>query len=227
MKYTPGLFAGPLSGHAGSTVAGHGRNGHYFRFRSVPVNPNTSGQAAQRAMFQTLSQTWRSLTTNQRTDWEALGAQWPRLNPLGTTYFLTGFQAYMAINRMNVWRGGAAVAAAPPYVDLTPLVLPATLVFDESAQSAILTFSGTIGVNDFLILEATSHISQGISFQGRSDYRALAILGAPASPTTFSAAYLAAFGAFSAGEKVFVRVRYLLASGFAGPPELINTIVVP
>jgi hypothetical protein len=99
MKYSPGLLVGQLSGKAGSTVAARNRNGSYLRTRVIPMLVRNAATEAVRASFTQNSQQWRQLTEPQRQGWTALGAGITRNNSLGTSYNLTGIQAYQSVNR--------------------------------------------------------------------------------------------------------------------------------
>lgn len=129
MKYVPSLTIGQLSGSAGSTTASRNRFGSYFRTRNVPVNPNTTRQAAVRSQFASIAQGWRALTSAQRAGWEALGLQMTRTDSQGVTYTLNGQLAYQSVNRNLNTVGGTALSNAPAYAEpttLTALTVTAT-----------------------------------------------------------------------------------------------------
>lgn len=115
MKYVPSALIGRLSRSAGATTASHNRFGAYLRNRVMPTNPATAAQMAIRTNLTTLSQTWRTLTGAQRAGWASLGAMIIRTDSLGQTYDLTGFQAYLLVNRNLLTYGGTTVSDAPAY----------------------------------------------------------------------------------------------------------------
>jgi hypothetical protein len=123
MKYSPSALIGVLSKSQGSTTASHNRFGAYFRGRIIPVNPNTTKQAAQRAIIQSASAGWRALTDVQRAGWAALGASMTRQDSLGNSYTLTGLQAYTSNYRNTKTIGTAQLTAAPALVEPTTLTL--------------------------------------------------------------------------------------------------------
>lgn len=123
MKYVPSALIGQLSKSAGSTTGSHNRFGAYLRNRVVPVNPNTTKQAAQRAIIQAASAGWRALSDTQRAGWAALGLLMTRQDSLGQTYNLTGLQAYTSNYRNTKTIGTAQLSAAPALVEPTTLTL--------------------------------------------------------------------------------------------------------
>lgn len=123
MKYIPSsIGVGELRGSAGNNTASRNAFGPYIRTRVQPVNPNTASQAAQRTSLTNRASEWRALTETQRAAWKNLGAAMTRLDPLGQTYTLSGFQAYCSVNRNLVFIGSATVSDAPA------LALPAAPV---------------------------------------------------------------------------------------------------
>jgi hypothetical protein len=129
VKYVPSAFIGQLSRSQGSTTASHNRFGSYFRNRTIPTNPNTAGQAAQRAVIASFSAGWRGLTESQRNGWKILGSSMSRLDSQGQPYTLTGLQAYESVNRNQTTAGNATVSDAPtftPPTTLTSLTITAT-----------------------------------------------------------------------------------------------------
>lgn len=131
MKYVPSALIGQLSKSMGSTTGSHNRFGAYLRNRTIPVNPNTTKQATQRATIQAASAAWRALTDIQRAGWAALGASMSRVDSLGQTYNLTGLQAYTSVYRNLVTIGVAPLSAAPALTEpttLTSITITATSV---------------------------------------------------------------------------------------------------
>lgn len=129
MKYVPSALLGQLSRSAGSTTASHNRFGSYLRNRVVPVNPRSTLQSTQRAIFGGLSENWRALSSAQRSGWIALGQSITKSDTQGQTYTLTGLQTYISINRNLAVIGASFVTAAPAYsppASLLTLTITAT-----------------------------------------------------------------------------------------------------
>ena len=116
MKYLPSLMGvGQLSGKAGSTVASRNKAGSYLRTKVMPKLVQNAATSSVRGNLSTLASTWRTLTDIQRAGWSGLGDTIVRTDSLGATYTLTGFQAYLLINRNLFTIGLTAIATAPAY----------------------------------------------------------------------------------------------------------------
>jgi hypothetical protein len=125
MKYTPGLMVGQLSGKAGNTVASRNRSGSYFRTRTIPKLVRNSLTTAVRAAFSNYAQTYRALEEAQRNGWTALGQSIVRRNSLGTSFHLSGLQAFESINR-NLDALGQTPVNDPPFFDSSTGLLTLT-----------------------------------------------------------------------------------------------------
>lgn len=73
----------------------------------------TSEQQKVRDRLANNAQRWSSLTDAQRAGWTSLGANMTRTDTLGSTYSLTGFQAYVSVNQNILSYGGTQVDDAP------------------------------------------------------------------------------------------------------------------
>lgn len=127
MKYAPSALIGRLSRSAGSTTASHNRFGSYLRNRVIPTNPTSALQTQVRSNMTTLSQAWRGLTSAQRAGWATLGAQMTRTDSLGIVYDLTGFMAFISINRNKNTVGAATVSTDAPAHSPPASLISATL----------------------------------------------------------------------------------------------------
>lgn len=220
MKYAPSaLGVGELRNKAGSVVASRNRFGTYLRNRVTPVNPSTNDQATVRAQFQQLSSDWKNLTPAEQLGWTNYGATIVRTDKLGQTYTLTGHEAYVG-NNINLFQCGEAPISAAPVSNM-PLL--------EASIAALSIAVGTTTFDvDFLpdpvpagfhmIIEATSPVSPGVSFFGRSAYRQILVLNpTDAAPADCWAAYTAKFGIPAAGQKISVRLKCVrISTGQAG-----------
>lgn len=111
---TKGALLGTMSGSIGGATASRNRGGQYFRQRVVPTNPNSSRQAAVRAIFSGLVTAWLdTLTAAQRAAWKGYADGTPRTNALGDELILTGQQMYIACNTARLQAGLSRVDAAP------------------------------------------------------------------------------------------------------------------
>lgn len=88
-----------MRGSIAGNVYSRNRYGAYARARTIPTNPNTSGQQSVRAALATLTTKWSStLTAIQRTAWALYASNVAMKNGLGETIFLSGFNHYIRSN---------------------------------------------------------------------------------------------------------------------------------
>lgn len=229
MKYVPGLLAGQLSRSQGNTTASHNRFGSYFRNRVTPVNPRTALQTLQRNALGGLSSDFRTLTAVQRLGWANLGAQVPRVDSLGQTFFMTGLQMFTSLGRNAISTGSSPLSNAPALE--TPSTLLSITPVATSSLGGTFTVAWTptpLGTSEKIVVEATGPISPGRNFVPRSSFRQVFVgAAASTSPADIKAAWVAKFGALSSsiGMKVFVRIKVVTGNFFAGPP-LESSVVI-
>lgn len=211
----------PQSGSIAAKTFSRNRFGQYTRNRSIPVNPNTPFQSAQRARLATNSAAWRALTDLQRVGWETLGALMTRTDSLGRTYTLNGSLAYSSVNNNNLDAGNPVVADAPALQ--TPETV-ATAVLTLTAALFSIAYTPTpLPAGERLFSFASPQRSAGRNFE--NDLRLIAVSAAAAiSPANIFAAYQARLGTPVVGNRIFLHlVRYRL--GFLSLPLVLSQIV--
>jgi len=138
VKY--GAIVGQVSGSIGASTHGHNRFGNYIRQRSIPVQPNTGLQLAQRAVLGTESAAWANLLAAQRKSWAVWSQNNPIVDVLGDKRILTGHMAFVMCNsrlkQIALPTFDTPPAKATPTA-LTTLSLTATV----SLQDCNLTFT--------------------------------------------------------------------------------------
>lgn len=212
----------PQSGSQASTTASRNRFGQYNRNRSIPVNPNSSAQAAVRARMSANAAAWRSLTDAQRAGWSSLGAAMSRRDSLGQAYTLTGFQAYCSVNNNLDLTGAATVSAAPAIVSPSAL-LTATVTTTGGVLSIAFTPTPLPAATKALLF-ASPQRSAGRSFENDLRY-IMQTAAAGVSPINALAAYTAKFGAPVVGSKIFFSL-ITSSGGFTSGPLLFSTVVI-
>lgn len=192
------------SGKLGGHVASRNRGGAYFRTRVTPVNPSTTYQAAARALLTTISQSWRALTAAQRAAWNAAVQDFARTDVFGNLKNPSGFNLYQRLNN-NLVTVGSAQITSPPLVDDVYAPTSLSLAAAAGAGTMVATYAPVIPAGQAVKLFATPPQSPGVSFV-KSEYRLLeVIVAADVSPYDFDTSYTARFGAYAAGQKVFVK----------------------
>jgi hypothetical protein len=228
MKFTPGLAVGALSGSIGGSTASHNKGGAYFRTRVVPVNPNTTAQAAQRSRIALLATQWgQLLTAAQREAWAVFATNNPITDRLGQALTLTGAQAYSKINARLLAAGLSETAVAPGDQDVTDL-LTAVGTFDIGVGAVAVTFTPTpLAANDHIQVFATPGLSPGVSFV-KNRLRLIATsAAAEAGPFDFETAWVTKYGTLPVvGQKVVIECRTIRSSNGAVDAPLRSDMIV-
>jgi hypothetical protein len=216
------------SGSIGGTTASRNRFGMYFRSRSNPVNPNTDLQSAVRSRLAQLTEAWGNLTEVQRQGWNDYAAQVPRLNKLGESIFVTGFNMFIRTNTVNLQCGGSQIDDAP-----TELLLPGadstfTVTASEATQQLSVAFdTGLDWVSEdgaFLAVFMGLPRNTQVNFFGGPWRFADSIDGDSGTPPT-SPQTLAVPFAVTEGQKVWARARIIRADGRVSDPFRDSTAV--
>ena len=211
-----GLIATDLSGSIAGVTASRNKGGAYFRERVTPVNPNSTQQAAVRALMSSLTAIWRdTLDAAERELWNVYGQNTPMTNRIGETVFISGLSHYIRSNIPRMQAGLARIDAAPTSFGLAEAGTIAVTGADEGTQLVAFTFdnsapwAGASGGHLLVYVSrpqgpATNFFKGPYRFAGR-------INGAPTPPS--SPASVTAPFVFAAGQRVFARFRASDAEG--------------
>lgn len=209
------------SGSMAGTTASRNRFGQYWRRRAVPVNPNSTAQSQARARLSGQAELWDTLTDVQRAGWASLGASMSRTDSLGQTYTLTGIQAFVSVNSLNLTVGNAAVTAAPAFA--TPSTILTITITATSAALSIAYTATPLAAGERMMVFCSPQRSSGRNFE--ADYRLIAVTAAAAaSPADIFTAYSARLGTPVTGNKIFVMVHRYKA-GFISSPLLGSAVI--
>lgn len=139
-----------IRGTLGGATYSANKAGPYLRAWRMPALSQTSLQTRQRAALSRYGQLWRGMTSSLRADWgtwAALAAQ-ARTNALGETYYLSGWQQFVAINQARFQVALAPTTAVPTIaMPNTPTIL--TLSAYATGGSANTTM--TVNTNAFAL----------------------------------------------------------------------------
>jgi hypothetical protein len=211
----------PRSGSYQGLTASRNRFGQYMRTRAIPVNPNSTAQSQARARLSQMAEVWDTLTDVARAGWSSLGQSMTRTDSLGQGYSLTGLQAYVSVNSLNLAAGNARVDAAPALT--TPAALTTTTITLTNAAFSIAYTTTPLGAGARLFAYASPQRSAGRSFE--SDYRLIAVsAAAAASPANIFTAYSARLGTPVTGNKIFIRLE-VYQGGFISAPLLAAQVI--
>ena len=222
MKYI-GLLSSAASGKLGGIVASHNRGGTYFRHHAVPVQPRTPAQTQVRNQLQGFSSAFKNLTQAQIAGWNALALTVTLKSKLGTTYNPTGQQLFVSCNKHLAAINITTLLTNAPTIPSIPGFTSVTVTTSSSYgyTTAITgTYAPSPSASFGIELRASSVLSAGRTFVGKSQFRTLAGYN-PASnlPTDLLTPFLARFGPLPSSGMIAYELRYIdPASGFAGAP---------
>ena len=129
-----GMMMTDARGKLGGHVFTKARSGATVRTRVTPVNGQTSAQGAVRSRFGSLSQSWSSLSEEQRIAWNSKASTVGKTNIFGDSYYPSGKNLYVAINT-NILNAGGSAINIPPADIAPPDVLFNGISFDSLAGS--------------------------------------------------------------------------------------------
>lgn len=207
------------------SVFSKNRAGSYLRNKVTPVNAQTVAQTGARAKLTTYAQAWRALTEEQRQAWNAAVSQWSSTDVFGDIKNPTGLQLYIRLNINVVLAGGAGLNLPPSPEGAVP-VLDLSVDADVSDGSVVLSDITTpVPAGMSLYIEATPCLSPGIN-NANNQFRFIQMIPAAGVVGDVGTAYLAKFGALVAGQKIFVRCKFInVATGEVSQPLVAQTIV--
>lgn len=222
-----GMIVTDSRGKLGGHVFSKNRAGAYTRTKVTPSNPQTAFQVAQRALLAQFSQSWRTLTEEQRLSWSAVVPQYATTNVFGDLVNPSGSNLYTRLNINAAIAGGAAISVPPLPIGTAT---PANLVVTADVSDAAVTIDfdpAAVPAGQVMVVEATPMLSPGIN-NANSQFRQIAVLpAATATGEDVGTAYTAKFGALTAGRKVMVRVKFIrIATGEVSQSLVASTIVV-
>lgn len=204
-----GMMMTDARGKLGGQVFSKNRGGAYVRTKVTPSNPQTADQVAQRALLSSASQAWRGLTEAQRESWNGAVSNYASTNVFGDIINPTGAQLHTKLNINVSLAGGTAITTPPLPVGITS---PAGLSISTDASTPELLVnwtSGAVPANQVMVVEATPCVSVG-RYNVNNRFRVIDTLAAATTTgEDVSAAYVAKFGSMVAGQKLFVRVKFI------------------
>lgn len=169
----------------------------------MPTQPRTASQMLARSRMSSQSAAWRGLTEAQRAAWNGFANSFTLVNSLGSTISLTGHQAYVKINSVNL-ANSDSVVTSPPALPSFGAVTATGITMTAGTQLFSINGTSPTGAVKHMIY-ASPQLSAGVSYNAQ--FRLVATV------TTYAAgvynllsAYTAKFGALVATKKVFVKV---------------------
>jgi hypothetical protein len=198
----------------GGSVFARNKGGNYVRTKVTPLNPQTSAQVGARSLLTQLAQSFRALSQNEITAWNNATTQWQTTDIFGDLVSPTGLALYVRLNS-NIVNGGGTIITTPPAPygaeALSGLTLTAAVtgtVFDVAYTPA------SVPAGHTMYVESTQMLSPGIN-NANSRFRFIEIAAAAStSPLDAYSAQTAKFGSLVAGQKAYVRAKFInIATG--------------
>lgn len=208
------------------SVFARNRGGAYLRNKVTPTNPQSFAQVGARSLLTSYSQQWRSLTEPQREAWRSVVDQWSTTDVFGDVVNPSGSSLYIRLN-INISLAGGTPLNTPPTPVGADALTDLTVAAAAGAGTVSVTFApGTVPADHALYIEGTAMQSPGIS-NANSKFRYFATEAAAAtSPAAVGAEYITKFGALVAGQKLFIRAKFI--NGLTGEvsQKLVNSTIV-
>ena len=191
------------------SVFSRNRGGAYVRTKVTPLNPQTSAQVAARSLLTGLAQNFRSLTQEQISAWNSAVSQWASTDIFGDVVNPTGLALYVRLNANILNAGGTAITTPPSPVG-ADAITALSLVSDVSSSTYTLTYApASVPANHSRYVESTAMLSPGIN-NANSKFRFIALVAAAAaSPALLYTEQTTKFGPIVAGQKAFVRAKFI------------------
>ena len=212
-----GDVVGQASGSLRSSTYSHNRFGAYIRNRAIPTNPQSARQSTVRTLMQILTNLWGStLTSEERAQWTAYGANVGVINRLGETIYLTGLNHYVRSNIPRVVAGLARVDTGPSTYSLPETDELLTLSYTADDQKVSVAFDDTMDWADVdgaaLLVYTGLPVNPTINFFNGPFRFADSLDGSvgspPSSPTEIDSPFT-----FQEAQLVYGRGRITLADG--------------
>lgn len=191
------------------SVFARNRGGAYVRTKVTPLNPQSVRQVAARNLLTSLAQGFRSLSQAQITAWNEAVTQWQTTDIFGDLVSPTGLALYVRLNS-NISNGGGTLISNPPApvgaAALTDLSVAAQVTGDVFDITFV---PGTVPADHSLYIESTAMLSPGIN-NANSRFRYIDMQSATAtSPIDAFGPQTGKFGSLVAGQKVYVRCKFI------------------
>lgn len=220
-----GMFVVDGRGKVGGHVLTKNKSGAIVRTKVTPSNPRTQAQQLVRAIMATVSSAWSALTQEQISAWNEQAPEWAGTNVFGDTVEPSGKTLHQSLN-LNLLNTGQPVITVPPVKVATPDDILQTAEFDLTAEELNLTGTDTTA-GKVVVVEATPPVSRGTT-NVKKLYRK--VYHAPADSYTPGDAfdgYADKFGTPTAGNRIFVRVKYVMPNGQASIPSAVVADITP
>lgn len=218
-----GMMMTDARGKLGGQVFSKNKAGSYVRTKVVPTNPQTGFQATARALFTSISQGWSALSNAQRASWNSAVGEWAKTDVFGDLKNPTGKNLYQRLNNQAQSAGLSAVTDVPAKLEMPSEIVSAVAI---AVGAGTLTLTGAnTDASTQVMLFATQVLPDGVKFVKNKLRNITNFAGDSAVPANEYTAYTGRFGAPSAGDNVYIGVKYVLSNGQASSMQIIKATV--
>ena len=135
-----------IRGTVGGMIYSANKSGAYVRRWTGPINPRSGPQSIQRGNVGGMAAAWRALTSGQRADWDTYAGEPEQelTNPLGESYYASGWNWYVSCNTNLARVGRAPIEDAPTVaVPAAPTMLASGFRVCRSGSDSNVATGGT------------------------------------------------------------------------------------
>jgi len=217
---------GEISGKLNGSVFAKNRGGNYIRTKVSPVNARTAAQLQARNLLSGYSQAWRNLTQTQRDSWNSASSDWSLATVFAQGATATGHGLFVTLNTNTNLAGGSPLTLPPNKVGAAPIQAFIGIGAVQDGAITLDMIPGSVPADHTMYIESTQGMSAGIS-NANSKFRFIGVLEADsATDEDLASVYATKFGAVSAGQKIFFRIKFINKNtGEVSLPVTANTIV--
>ena len=217
-------------GSIGGVTLSRGRGGAIARNRSKPVNPRSSRQESLRGQTAHLSRYWsKTLTAQQRADWNAYAAGTSWTNKLGDSIQINGNAAFMRLNALLIQAGGALTPAAPLAMGHAGGITISATAENDTSKIQLAEPGGSFDkdLDDDWVLIFQALPAEAGNAAGRKGIRFIGAvegdsIAAPVFPYEISAAYTMA-----AGQQITLKAVHIDPDYRVSAPVFFSVLAAP
>lgn len=203
-----GALATDARGKIAGVVYSKNASGAYIRQKVSPTQSLTTRRGIVRERVTNLSKYWSgTLTAAQVAAWNSFSKNNPVTDVFGRTQSLSGIQTFIRLNATILNVGGAQIDDPPLDLSITGLTSITPAAAAGAATFSIAYAPTPLAANHCLNVFATQQLPVGRTFTKPFLRWIFASAAAAATPANIHAAYIAKFGALTAGAKIGLLVN--------------------
>lgn len=223
-----GAIATDARGKVAGVVYSKNASGAYIRQKVSPTQSLTTRRGAVRSRITNLSKYWSAtLTPEQITAWNAFAKNNPVSDVFGRSQTLSGIQTFCRLNATIINVGGVQIDDPPGSLTIAGITTITVTATAGAPDVLSIAFGPTpLDANVRLNIFATQPLPSGRTFTKSFMRWLVSSSAAAATPFNAAAAYLAKFGAMTAGTKIGFLVNVVNEDTGAATTGLYSLVTV-